>query len=378
VPHQFFERIYRRALISWRNALVQLRFRCCGRSECSAVIVTRRAHQREAKRFEAGTDGFCDMFNEPSTPCITAAECPPQQVRYHYEEPQIPCVQPANVLLSYVLLLVSCLFLTPTSRSRKASFIAVIDVLSSVLLFSPAQPARDISEPEWLFMAAKTKLEQQMQNTNRRGAAACGFFLLSCFAITTVGNTQNQAARSNKQTNPLQAAIVENVQKHFGATVEVVTAFQPFNVVGDFNGDGAQDVVVVVRIKARRNALPTNVKLLNPFGTRSAIKFPTNPDSENKLALAIVHSWKTGTVGKFLLLGESPVLIMQYARATSSEQGDKQNLINLMSKRGRRPAGVTLPIVSKGDVILLATEVGSDSLLYWNGRTYVWEDVAED
>ena len=85
------------------------------------------------------------------------------------------------------------------------------------------------------------------------------------------------------------------MQKHFGATVEVVTAFQPFNVAGDFNGDGAQDIVVVVRIKARRNALPTNVKLLNPFETRGAIKFPANPDSENKLALAIIHSWKTET-----------------------------------------------------------------------------------
>ena len=233
-------------------------------------------------------------------------------------------------------------------------------------------------------MAAKTKL-RQMQNTNRRGATPSLFFLLFCFAITPVGNIRNQAAGSNNQTNPSQTAVVETVQKHFGATVEVVTAFQPFNVAGDFNGDGAQDVVVVVRIKSRRNALPTNLKLLNPFETSGAIKFPANPDSENKLALAIIHSWKTETVraassyvGKFLLLGESPVLIMQYARATSSEQGDKQKLISLMSKRGRRPAGVTLPHGSKGDVILLATEVGGDSLLYWNGRTYLWEDVAED
>ena len=226
-------------------------------------------------------------------------------------------------------------------------------------------------------MAAKTRL-RQIQNTNRRDAGASAFFLLLCFAITPVSNTQHQAAPSKDQTNPSQAALVETVQKHFGATVEVVTAFQPFSVAGEFNGDGAQDVVVVVRIKARRNALPTNVKLLNPFETRSAIKFPANPDSQNKLALAIIHGWKTETVGKFLLLGESPVLIMQYARAISSEQGDKQNLISLMSKRGRRPAGVTLPRGSKGDVILLATEVGGDSLLYWNGRTYLWEDAAED
>ena len=162
------------------------------------------------------------------------------------------------------------------------------------------------------------------------------------------------------------------------ATTRCHSAFEPFNVTGDFNGDGAVDLVVVVRIKARRNALTTSVKLLNPFETRGAIKFPANPNSENKLALAVIHSWKTETGGKFLLLGESPVLIMQYVRATSNEPGDKQNLISLMSKRGRRPSGVMLPRGSKGDVVLLATEVGGDSMLYWNGRTYLWQDVAED
>ncbi|HEV2826058.1 MAG TPA: hypothetical protein VGW76_00545 [Pyrinomonadaceae bacterium] len=217
-----------------------------------------------------------------------------------------------------------------------------------------------------------------MHNTNRLYAVSSAFLLLGCFAITPAGNTQDQTTRPKKQTNPSQTAVVETVQKHFGAAVEVVTAFQPFNVVGDFNGDGTADIAVVVRIKARRNALPTNVKLLNPFETRGAIKFPASPDSENKLALAIIHGWKTETVGKFLLLGESPVLIMQYPRAASNEPDDKQNLIGLTSKGGKRPAGVTLPRGAKGDVILLATEVGGDSLLYWNGRTYLWQDVAED
>jgi len=216
-----------------------------------------------------------------------------------------------------------------------------------------------------------------MHNTNRLYAVSSVFLLLCCFAITPVGNTQDQTTRPNQQPNPSQTAVVETVQKHFGAAVEVVTAFQPFNVVGDFNGDGTADIAVVVRIKARRNALPTNVKLLNPFETRGVIKFPARPDSENKLALAIIHGWKTETVGKFLLLGESPVLVMQYPRAASNEPGDKQKLISLMGKGGKRPSGVKLPRGSKGDVILLATEVGGDSLLHWNGRTYLWQDVED-
>jgi hypothetical protein len=229
-------------------------------------------------------------------------------------------------------------------------------------------------EPTSLLPPGKTKL-RQMHKMNRRCAIA-SVSLMFCFAIAAVGNAQNQTARAKPQTPD---DVVEVVQKNFGAAVEVVTAFQPFSVVGDFNGDGAVDIVVVVRIKARRNALPKDVKVLNPFETRGVIKFPANPDTENRLALAIIHSWKNAeTSGRFLLLGESPILIMQYSRATSSEPADKQNLIGMMSKRGRRVSGVTLPRGAKGDVILLGTEVGGDSLLYWNGRTYLWEDVAED
>ena len=218
-----------------------------------------------------------------------------------------------------------------------------------------------------------------MQNTIRRCGTGSLFLLLFCFFCAPDGDARRYAKEPDKQTSASHDGVVEAVQKHFGAAVEVVTAFQPFNVLGDFNGDGAVDIVVVVRIKARRNVLPKDVKILNPFETRGAVKFPTKPESENRLALAIIHSWKSAaTSGKFLLLGESPILIMQYSRATSNELADKQKLIDMMSKRGRRPLGVTLPRGSKGDVILLGTEVGGDSLLYWNGRTYLWEDSGED
>lgn len=203
--------------------------------------------------------------------------------------------------------------------------------------------------------------------------------MLICFFSTPDGVGLGRATEADEQTNASQTAAVEAVQKHFGAALEVVTAFNPFNVVGDFNGDGAADIVVAVRIKAGRNLLPKEVKLLNPFENRGAIRFPSNPESENRLALAIIHSWKSAeTSGKFLLLGESPILIMQYSRATSSESADKQNLIGIMKKGGRRNSGVMRPRGAKGDVILLGTEVGGDSLLYWNGRTYLWQDVAED
>lgn len=204
-------------------------------------------------------------------------------------------------------------------------------------------------------------------------------FLLFCLIVTPGSQIRNRAAGSSQTNGSQSTAVIHAVQNHFGTAVEPVTAFQPFYVVGDFNGDAVEDAAIVVRIKERRTALSRNVRLLNPFESRGAIKFPTNPSAQNKLGLAILHSWKSAeSPGKFLLIGESPILLLQYSRATSSEQGDRQNLIDLWTRRGKARPGETLPRGARGDVILLATEVGADSLLYWNGRTYLWEDAAED
>ena len=208
-----------------------------------------------------------------------------------------------------------------------------------------------------------------MQNTTHRYTSAA--FLLLCILII--------APAANAQSPTSATAVALAVQKHFGTTVEAVTSFQPFYVVGDFNGDGVPDLAAVVRLKARRQALSAGVKLLNPFERGAAIKFPNNPADDNKLAVAIVHSWSSpAPAARLLLLGESPILILQNARALSSEPNDRLNLIGLRSRRTKRTGGVILPQGSKGDVILLATEVGGDGLLYWNGRTYLWEEPAED
>jgi hypothetical protein len=159
--------------------------------------------------------------------------------------------------------------------------------------------------------------------------------------------------------------------------VEAVTGFTPFYLTGDFNGDGAQDIVIVVRIKERRAALPKDVRLINPFWDSPKVIFPKNPEGEKTLALAIIHKWKTPDAAtKFLLLGQAALLIFVHDR--TSEPESAKDLMELMSKRGRRPKGLTFPRTAKGDVILLWTEVGDQTPLYWNGRTYRWEEGSAD
>jgi hypothetical protein len=176
------------------------------------------------------------------------------------------------------------------------------------------------------------------------------------------------AAQANQR-----AAISTALQSSFGSVVEAVTYSKPFYLTGDFNGDRVQDLVIVVRLKGSRSALPRDVRVINPFEPKAGITFPANPARENKFAIALIHSWKNAQPsGKFLLIGDSPILILENSRPTfGPEAGDMKLMV-------RNPRRRDFPRAAKGDVILLVTEVGGDSQLYWNGKTYLWEDSAED
>jgi hypothetical protein len=179
-------------------------------------------------------------------------------------------------------------------------------------------------------------------------------------------------ASSPSQT-PTRAGLNEVVHSSFGDVVEPITYSKPFYLTGDFNGDRVQDLVIVVRVKGSRISLPKDVRVLNPFDADAGIAFPSDPAKENKFAIALIHSWKNSQpAGKFLLIGDSPILILENSRPTSGpEAGDMKLLVRNARRRN-------FPRAAKGDVILLVTEVGGDSQLYWNGKTYLWEDSAED
>lgn len=175
------------------------------------------------------------------------------------------------------------------------------------------------------------------------------------------------------------AAATEALKASFGSSLAAATAFKPFYLTGDFNGDAAQDILIVVRINGRQNDLPPDVKVYNPFERPKAI-FPDDPAANPTLAFAVIHGAKAGwqtspAAEKFLLFGESPILILQYQRATSDDPGSAGGL-QLLKKGSRRLRDLGWPpAVAKGDSIILGTEA-TDSILYWNGRNYRWEEAS--
>lgn len=217
---------------------------------------------------------------------------------------------------------------------------------------------------------------KQFQRSPNRLAV---FLLL---AIFPAANAESLYAQTKTQTKPRQlsqSTIKNTLQTSFGLAVEPVTAFKPYYLTGDFNGDGAQDLLIVVRIKGPRAELASDVTLYNPFERPKAI-FPANPSANPTLAFAIIHGSKPGwqtppALEKFLLIGQTPILILNYGRAINATPGDTNALMELLKKRSTKfRADSWPPAAARGDAIMLATEA-TDSILYWNGKNYRWEEA---
>lgn len=209
------------------------------------------------------------------------------------------------------------------------------------------------------------------------GGSVC--LLLVGFILA--GNATDLFAQTTRQTKSSQtgkSAAVAALKTSFGSSLEAVTGFKSFYVTGDFNGDGAQDILIVVRIKGQRADLPVDVKVYNPFERPKAV-FPADPLASPTLAFAIIHGAKTGwqtspAAEKFLLFGGSPILILQYGRSLS--EPDTTGGLELLRKGSTRYRWAGWPLSSaKGDSIVLGTEA-TDSILYWSGKNYHWEEAA--
>ena len=175
------------------------------------------------------------------------------------------------------------------------------------------------------------------------------------------------------------------IDTHYNSTVEAVTQFKPFYLTGDFNADGAQDLLAVVKLKVAQGQLPKDARIVKPFGfegTESPSLSASTGGETIALGLAILHGgkkgWRVGQpAAKYLLLGGSPLQILTYDNISSNYVKDLMTLLPASRARRRRYSEFRVPQTARGAWILVGTQVG-EGLVYWDGKTYRFQDSPDD
>ncbi|HEX8491557.1 MAG TPA: hypothetical protein VF658_01835 [Pyrinomonadaceae bacterium] len=198
---------------------------------------------------------------------------------------------------------------------------------------------------------------------------------------------------ANKRTRIIPAAYDDSlasqataaINSHYNSTVEAVTEFKPFYLTGDFNADGAQDLLSVVKLKVAQGQLPKDVRIVKPFGfegTESPNQSASAGGETIALGLAILHGgkggWRVGKLAaKYLLLGGSPLQILTNDNISANQVKDLMTLVPASRTRRRKYGEFRVPRTARGAWILVGTQVG-EGLVYWDGKTYRFQDSPDD
>jgi hypothetical protein len=147
----------------------------------------------------------------------------------------------------------------------------------------------------------------------------------------------------------------------FGPAISLAQDRSPAVFHGDFNGDGRADMVAFVRAERSHGAMPGDVQVLRPW-SRSGEDLPGDLTPGADVMLAIVHgSTDTGSGAGFLLYDPESASILDAEAARKAFVVDRGGASGLDDELGR---------LARGDVLVIPTEAGIDTFLYWDGSTY--------
>lgn len=148
----------------------------------------------------------------------------------------------------------------------------------------------------------------------------------------------------------------------FGPAVSLYADAVTAEFYGDFNGDGAADLLAVTQVTRGTDPLPEGVLVLQPWSGGEGGAYSRAPSSDAAMSLAIVHAaGPSGTGGAFLLYDPDPISILATEAAREAFVAPRSEVAALDAEMGR---------LAKGDVFVIPTEAGIDTFVYWDGSTY--------
>jgi len=183
--------------------------------------------------------------------------------------------------------------------------------------------------------------------TRKHFGVALIFF---CFAL-------NACAKSEHATTDASGAAAADNKALFVARKQISNDQKT-----DIDGDGKSDVVELVNIAEKIQVLPPAITLITPWNL-------TGETAEKS------HQLKNGSHNNVLVIfGNSKQFLIHDMNAVSLLDTDAAQEINVTPNSELQ--GLDLPEL-KGDVIVVPTEAGIDTYLYWNGATFQSYEPAE-
>ena len=168
-----------------------------------------------------------------------------------------------------------------------------------------------------------------------------------CFALNACAKTENAITNTSGavETDKDVLFIARKLISNDGKT--------------DIDGDGKNDVVELVNISKETQSLPRVITLSTPWAL-------TGETAEKS------HQLKNGSHNNVLVtFGNSKQFLIHDVNAVSLLDTDAAQEINITRNSELEELDLSeLSVQAKGDVIVVPTEAGIDTYLYWNGATF--------
>ena len=185
-------------------------------------------------------------------------------------------------------------------------------------------------DAQWIFISALNVADGALLVTSEHGRRYQ--VDLKTKAIKELEAGLSHASQAIAQHDDIPDAVRRTIAN--GSLVkdyDVSFQVKPFYLRGDFNGDGNDDVAVLIKQR-----------------------------STGKLGIAIIR----GTTNKVTILGAGTAI------GNGGNDFDWMDSWQVYSK-GRAISGTSVPNL-RGDALLVSKSEAASALIYWNGKRYVW------
>ena len=159
-------------------------------------------------------------------------------------------------------------------------------------------------------------------------------------------------AKGNEPAEIVRSAVAREFGPHFTLSPK----FQP--MFGDFDGDGTEDLAVVVTGEPMLAMGEYKYKLIDPYdgyfgygNARTMMAFSVNPD-EHPLLVLIAHDWRAAHAKAKFVIVNLPFTDIQVTSGTL-----KKKTVSTLFTRDT---------------------TGVQALVFWDGRKYRWEGVGAE